>query len=210
MNLPRLSDEELPALPFPRPVPFCRTKDTERLYSTEELQAAMRAAAEAQRLKDEQCLREQKPVAWLVCSKNADGSLSLEHAAAWEEAAHEHINDAITEDEIEGAAEWVVRDAYAAPLPASQGDGWVSFDNEEPPRSAALDDPTVSTYDLVLVTNNINARDRMGRMSHVWFAMPIKGRDGWVAFDDADREIMGLTHWKRALAAPATTKEAEG
>ena len=60
----------------------------------------------------------QGPVAWHVCSVNSDGSLSLEHAAAWEEAAHEHINDAITEHDIEGAGSWVVRPAYHAPQPS--------------------------------------------------------------------------------------------
>jgi len=66
----------------------------------------------------------QEPFAWHVCSVNSDGSLSLEHAAAWEEAAHEHINDAITEHDIEGAGSWVVRPAYHAPQPspAAQGD----------------------------------------------------------------------------------------
>lgn len=59
-----------------------------------------------------------EPVAWLVCSVNSDGSLSLEHAAPWEEAAHEHINDAITEHDIEDAASWVVRPAYTSPQPA--------------------------------------------------------------------------------------------
>lgn len=57
------------------------------------------------------------PVAWLVCSVNKDGSLSLEHAAAWQEAAHEHINDAITEHGIADAASWVVRPAYTHTAP---------------------------------------------------------------------------------------------
>jgi hypothetical protein len=61
-----------------------------------------------------------EPVAWLVCSVNKDGSLSLEHAAAWREAAHEHINDAITEYGIEDAATWVVRPAYTHPQQASE------------------------------------------------------------------------------------------
>lgn len=56
-----------------------------------------------------------EPVAWLVCSVNKDGSLSLEHAAAWQEAAHEHISDAITEHGIKDAAAWVVRAAYTTP-----------------------------------------------------------------------------------------------
>jgi hypothetical protein len=66
----------------------------------------------------------QEPFAWHVCGVNADGSLSLEHAAQWEEAAHEHINDAITEHEIESAGSWVVRPAYhrPQPSPAAQND----------------------------------------------------------------------------------------
>ena len=55
-----------------------------------------------------------EPVAWLVCSVNSDGSLSLEHAAAWEEAAHEHINDAINEHDIADASMWVVRPVVTA------------------------------------------------------------------------------------------------
>ena len=57
-----------------------------------------------------------EPLAWLVCSVNKDGSLSLEHAAAWRESAHEHINDAINSFGIREAARWVVRPAYAAPV----------------------------------------------------------------------------------------------
>lgn len=58
-----------------------------------------------------------EPVAWHVCSVNSDGSLSLEFAAPWEERAHEHINDAINEHDIDGAALWVVRPVYASPQP---------------------------------------------------------------------------------------------
>jgi len=53
-----------------------------------------------------------EPVAWLVCSVNKDKTLSPEFAAAWRDAAHDHIKDAV-EYEIEGAAEWVVRPVYA-------------------------------------------------------------------------------------------------
>ncbi len=56
-----------------------------------------------------------EPVAWHVCSVNSDGSLSLEFAAPWEELAHEHINDAINEHDIDGAASWVVRPVYTHP-----------------------------------------------------------------------------------------------
>ena len=58
-----------------------------------------------------------EPVAWHVCSVNSDGSLSLEFAAPWEELAHEHVNDAINEHDIDGAASWVVRPVYASPQP---------------------------------------------------------------------------------------------
>ena len=60
-----------------------------------------------------------EPVAWHVCSVNSDGSLSLEFAAPWEELAHEHINDAINEHDIDGATSWVVRPVYASPQPQS-------------------------------------------------------------------------------------------
>ncbi len=56
-----------------------------------------------------------EPVAWHVCSVNSDGSLSLEFAAPWEELAHEHINDAINEHDIDGATSWVVRPVYTHP-----------------------------------------------------------------------------------------------
>lgn len=53
----------------------------------------------------------QEPAAWLVLDR--DGSLI--HAAAWREAAHDHINDAISEHGISEAARWVVRPAFIAP-----------------------------------------------------------------------------------------------
>lgn len=49
------------------------------------------------------------PVAWLVLSTNQDGSISVEYVAEWPEAAHEHINDAISEHDDKEAASWVVR-----------------------------------------------------------------------------------------------------
>lgn len=50
-----------------------------------------------------------EPVAWLVLSTNQDGSISVEYVAEWPEAAHEHINDAISEHDDKEAASWVVR-----------------------------------------------------------------------------------------------------
>ncbi|GKS85825.1 hypothetical protein AVMA1855_16755 [Acidovorax sp. SUPP1855] len=83
---------------------------------------------------------------------------------------------------------------------------WVSFRDQKPPFAAALDDPKVKTVSRVLVTNNIKARDRMGRMSHVWFSTPIQYGKEWVALDEAGRQIEFLTHWfdpfADATAAP--------
>ena len=74
-----------------------------------------------------------EPVAWLVLSVGRDGSYSVEHAAAWKEAAHEHINDAITEFDIDGAGKWIVRPAYTHPAPRQPlsdkqiAEAWVSI-----------------------------------------------------------------------------------
>jgi hypothetical protein len=51
-----------------------------------------------------------KPVAWLVL----DDDGQPEFATGWKESAHEHINDAINEHDIEGAEKWVVRPVIAA------------------------------------------------------------------------------------------------
>lgn len=52
----------------------------------------------------------------------------------------------------------------------------------------------------VLVTNNINARDAKGGMSHVWIALIIKSANPeqfgrFTGFDEADRRLVDLTHY---------------
>lgn len=52
----------------------------------------------------------------------------------------------------------------------------------------------------VLVTNNINARDARGGMSHVWLGNIIKSSEPekygkFVTFDEADRKILDITHY---------------
>ncbi|KQO23464.1 hypothetical protein [Acidovorax sp. Leaf78] len=84
--------------------------------------------------------------------------------------------------------------AVVSTISLSQGQ-WFSFKDKKPPLSAAIDDKKVKTADRVLATNNIGARDRMGRMSHVWFAAPIKSGQDWCVFDESDRKIEFLTHW---------------
>jgi hypothetical protein len=58
----------------------------------------------------------------------------------------------------------------------------------------------------LLVTNNINAEDAFGQMSHVWLVRMIHEpsdtdheNKGWIAFDDYDGIIESLTHWRYAL-----------
>ena len=96
----------------------------------------------------------QEPVAWHVCSVNSDGSLSLEFAAPWEELAHEHINDAINEHDIDGATSWVVRPVYTHP-PAPQRKPLTRDQIMEYVREAGLDwhrgwimgEPPVNRYE---------------------------------------------------------------
>jgi hypothetical protein len=61
----------------------------------------------------------QQPVAWLVLDEQG----YPEFAAGWREAAHEHINDAINEHDIEGAKKWTVRPVFASPIRDS---AWVA------------------------------------------------------------------------------------
>lgn len=86
--------------------------------------------------------------------------------------------------------------------PQAQDPRWVAFSDREPPHDRAVNglDPNAMIPRTVLVTNNLRATCATGRMSNLWFAMPIKCTDsesdtGWVAFDEGDRKIMHLTHW---------------
>lgn len=84
--------------------------------------------------------------------------------------------------------------------PQAQDPRWVAFTDREPPVDRAVNgmDPNAMIPRTVLVTNNLHATCATGRMSHLWFAMPIKSNDsdtGWVAFDEGDLKIRNLTHW---------------
>jgi len=52
----------------------------------------------------------------------------------------------------------------------------------------------------IIVTNNIEAVDAHGEMSHVWLTAFFARSEqfGFVTFDAADRKIINLTHWKYA------------
>ena len=113
-----------------------------------------------------------EPVAWHVCSVNSDGSLSLEFAAPWEELAHEHVNDAINEHDIDGAASWVVRPVYASPQPQQTEPS----QNTHPPQQrkpltdeqvwnlvgAKLDDSMVKLKDVLPIARAIERAHGIG------------------------------------------------
>lgn len=51
-----------------------------------------------------------------------------------------------------------------------------------------------------LVTNIADATDASGQMSHLWITRPMLSTEFntqglWVGFDEADRKIIGITHW---------------
>ena len=56
----------------------------------------------------------------------------------------------------------------------------------------------------LIVTNNIKAKNAHGEMSHVWLttfwceASSESPNEGIVSFDDADRRLLNLSHWKYA------------
>jgi hypothetical protein len=95
----------------------------------------------------------------------------------------------------------ICRDDTLALSTATPAGEWVSFEDRWPPKSPALDDPSVATTDRVLVTNNLAGRDRMGRMSHVWLCAPIQDKREIVGFTESNSTIYGLTHW-HPLPAP--------
>ena len=49
----------------------------------------------------------------------------------------------------------------------------------------------------VIVTNNINARDANGQMSHIWIVSSVQktSDNEFIAFTDGDRRISSITHF---------------
>lgn len=172
MNLPRLSDRELP-------ISFDCTSNDLALYTREDIRASTRLAADAQLALIEQHLREQKPVADV-----ADGLL-------------------MRCDLPKG----FTGSLYAAPLPASQGGGWISIEDRLPTLPEDDEDGSVMVYTW---DGEFVAEDEFAP-EYEQPAGPAVG--GWVRTGEwfcNDRDSR-VTHWMpRVLpAAPATTKEAE-
>lgn len=73
--------------------------------------------------------------------------------------------------------------------------GWISFADEKPPEG-----------DSVIVTNNPDARDAHGKMSHVWILWPQQTADGeWIGFNDADCRVRNLAMWHPLPPPPNPT-----
>lgn len=162
MNLPRLSDEELPALPgHPEPRTM-RWSDLER----GKIEAYGRQCAEAQRLKDEQRMREQKPVGYVLFDEEFGCK------------AGQLTEDLPLDTKL-----------YAAPVPASQGDGWLSIETA----------PKVGEF-LVWMPEEIHKVQAAWRNANGVFVI------GGVFHFDTSKP----TYWQPFPASPVTTKEAEG
>lgn len=85
--------------------------------------------------------------------------------------------------------------------------GWIAFADRRPPNDY---------HGRLLVTNNIDARNRYGKMSHVWLVSMVHYHDdaaetinGYTlaslgeitAFaEPGDMTLRGLTHWRPAIA----------
>lgn len=92
--------------------------------------------------------------------------------------------------------------------------GWISFSDQMPAPAYDRANPG-PTHGYILVTNNISARNRWGKMSHVWLVSMVHTRDKnyefggrIVAFageitafaQPGDTPLRGLTHWRPAVA----------
>ena len=72
----------------------------------------------------------------------------------------------------------------------------------KPPEFTSFEEALPEVNKWLIVTNNINAVDAHGEMSHVWlttfYTKGSREGEGLVTFDEGNRKIIGLTHWKYA------------
>lgn len=68
----------------------------------------------------------------------------------------------------------------------------------KPEEFTSFEDKEPEKHKWIIATNNINALNAHGEMSHVWLTTfwTKHERFGIVTFDEADRRIIFLTHWK--------------
>ena len=72
----------------------------------------------------------------------------------------------------------------------------------KPAEFTRFDDEIPIKNKWIIVTNNIDAQTSRGEMSHVWLTnfciQGSKNNEGFIMFDDGDRKVINLTHWKYA------------
>ena len=70
----------------------------------------------------------------------------------------------------------------------------------KPKEFVRFEDKKPADNKWVIVTNNLDAKNAHGEMSHVWLTtIWMKGsqaHEGYVMFDEGDRKVIRLTHWK--------------
>jgi hypothetical protein len=110
------------------------------------------------------------------------------------------------------------RTRYAEEVDKKYGQqaGWVAFADRRPePQYDPKSREPKPTHGMILVTNNLTARDRWGKMPHVWLVGTVHNHDerpyefaGRVLAEKGeitafaqpcDAELRGLTHWRPAV-----------
>ena len=70
----------------------------------------------------------------------------------------------------------------------------------KPEEFTSFDKAKPDDHRWLIVTNNIEAKNAHKEMSHVWlttfWSQGKSHHGGIVTFDDSDRKIINLTHWK--------------
>lgn len=74
---------------------------------------------------------------------------------------------------------------------------WIAFADHMPDS-----DPALKRHGLILVTNNIEARDRYRKKTHVWLTTMVHSGAGEITCfaEPTDIRIRNLTHWRPAIA----------
>lgn len=71
-----------------------------------------------------------------------------------------------------------------------------------PEEFTSFEDSKPAEHKHLIVTNNLHAKDAHGEMSRVWLTTfwteGSRHGEGLVSFDEANRKILRLTHWKYA------------
>ena len=102
----------------------------------------------------------------------------------------------------------------AGPISPQVG-GWIAFSDRMPEPAHDPKNPGQPTHGYILVTNNLEARNRWGKMSHVWLVSMVHIHEQEIVFGGMEmaaageitafaephgnRSLRGLTHWRPAV-----------